>query len=100
MVTCRDLGRVLRCGTIFVLCASVVGKAQSSQSAAASSQAAPSLALPPDIKLPVLSPAVTQQSAPGANAQQSPNAQTQPVPISPLSQHVDTPEAPAPQITA
>ncbi|HEX5283971.1 MAG TPA: TolC family protein [Bryocella sp.] len=33
-------------------------------------------------------------------SQQAPNTQRQPPPISPLTQHVDTPEAPAPQIAA
>jgi outer membrane protein TolC len=53
------------------------------------------------MSLPALSPAPTQRSVPaGPNPQQAPNAQMQPPPISPLTQHVDTPEAPAPQITA
>ena len=41
----------------------------------------------------VTAPAQTTPSVPAANVQQPP-------PISPLSQHVETPEAPAPQIAA
>ncbi len=53
------------------------------------------------MNLPALSPAPTQRNVPdGPNAQQAPNAQMQPPPISPLAQHVDTPEEPAPQIIA
>lgn len=64
-------------------------------------QPSPSPALPPNLNLPALSPAPTQQTVPaGPNAQQAPNAQMEPPPISRLSQHVDTPETPAPQITA
>ena len=101
MVKRRDLGLVLHSGTILVLCASMAATAQTSQSAPAYPQTSPSLTLPPDMNLPTLSPAPVQQSVPpGPNAQQAPNSQMQPPPISPLSQHVDTPEAPAPQITA
>jgi outer membrane protein TolC len=42
-----------------------------------------------------------QRSVPaGPDAQAAPNSRMQPPPISPLTQHVDTPNAPAPQITA
>lgn len=102
MVNRRGGGCLLGCGTILALCAVVAASAQTPQNPpTAPAAAAPTLALPPDISLPPLSPAPTQQSAPpGPNAQQAPNAQMQLPPISPLSQHVDTPEAPSPQITA
>ena len=101
MANCRDVGRVWRCRAMLVVCASVTLRAQTPQSPPVASTATPSLVLPSDISLPPLNPAPAQQNAfPGPNAQQAPNAQMQPPPISPLSQHVDTPEAPAPQITA
>src|SRR5580698_5438021 len=95
-----DAGLVLRCGTMLALCAGLALPAKTPQSPQAAPTAAPTLALPQDMNLPALGPAPTQQDVPaGPNAQQT-NGQMQPVPISPLSQHVDTPEAPAPQITA
>jgi outer membrane protein len=95
-----DAGLVLRCGTMLALCAGLALPAQTPQSPQAAPTAAPTLALPQDMNLPALGPAPTQQDVPaGPNAQQT-NGQMQPVPISPLSQHVDTPEAPAPQIAA
>jgi outer membrane protein len=98
----RDSGWLLRCGTMLAICAVVTARAQTPQNPpAASTTGAPTLTLPPDVTLPALSPAPTQQSVPpGPDAQQAPNAQMQPPLISPLSQHVDTPETPAPQIAA
>ncbi|HEY4009581.1 MAG TPA: hypothetical protein VGM11_05480, partial [Acidobacteriaceae bacterium] len=64
-------------------------------------QPSPTPALPPNLNMPALSPAPTERSVPaGPNPQAAPNAQMQPPPATPLTQHVDTPEAPAPQITA
>ena len=102
MVNCRSTRWGRHYGAMLALCAVVTASAQTPQSPTpASSTPAPSLALPQDINLPALSPAPTEQNVPpGPNAQQTPNAQMQPPPISRLSQHVDTPEAPAPQITA
>ena len=66
---------VLRCAAMLALCAVVGARAQA--------------------------PPPTQQIVPPEpDAQRAPNAQMQQVPISPLAQHVNTPEAPAPQITA
>jgi outer membrane protein TolC len=79
-----------RSGAVLAVGASVAAGAQ-----------APSPPLPPNVNLPALSPAPTQRNVPaGPNPQAAPNAQMQPPPISPLSQHVDTPNAPSPQITA
>lgn len=101
MANCGDAGRMMRFAATLVLCAVVSAKAQTPQNPPSTLPTTPSLALPPDINLPALNPAPTQQSVPpGPDAQQAPNAQMQPPPISPLSQHVDTPEAPAPQIAA
>ena len=119
MANCKAAGWVLRIGALLALCPSSI-RAQipssTPQDSAAPSvpavppeqrqdmpmlQSSPSPSLPPNMNLPALSPAPTQQSVPpGPNAQQAPNAQMQPPPISPLSQHVDTPELPAPQITS
>jgi hypothetical protein len=98
MVNRGIVARALQCGAL-AFCALATAGAQNPTATPATP--APSLALPPDMSLPALSPAPTQQSMPpGPNPQQAPNAQMQPPPISPLAQHVDTPEAPAPQITA
>jgi hypothetical protein len=119
-------GWLYRLAAMMILCATCTVRAQQSSTAPTPSSAAPpastplpqsqqnapalhlpaqqpspSPALPPDMNLPALSPAPTQRSVPeGPNAQQAPNAQMLPPPITPLTQHVDTPEAPAPQITA
>ena len=91
----RNGGCLWRCSVLLILWSARVALAQQPQ------QPSPSPALPPNMNLPALSPAPTQRTIPdGPNAQQAPNAQMQPPPISPLTQHVDTPEAPAPQITA
>ena len=95
----RSTGLVLRCGIMFALCAVATAAAQTPTYPGAAA-GAPTLALPPGSPQPPLNPALTQSVPPGTNAQQTPNAQMQPPPISPMSQHVDTPEAPAPQITA
>lgn len=64
-------------------------------------QPSPSPPLPPNLNMPALSPAPTQRNVPqGPDANQAPNAQMQTPPVSPLTPHVDTPEAPAPQVTA
>jgi outer membrane protein TolC len=53
------------------------------------------------MNLPALSPAPTQRNVPaGPNAAAAPNAQMETPPVSPLAQHVNTPEAPSPQIGA
>ncbi len=70
-------------GAMLALCAAVTVSAQTPQRPSPAPTASPQQSVPP-----------------GPNAQQTPNAQMQPPPISPLSQHVETPEAPAPQITA
>jgi outer membrane protein len=63
-------------------------------------QPSPSPALPPDMNLPALSPAPTQRSVPaGPNAAAAPNARMETPPVTPLTQHVNTPQAPSPQIT-
>ena len=67
----RNVGRVLQCGALLSLSAAIAMRAQTPQ-------------VPP--------------AAP--NAQSTSGGQMQPPPISPLTQHVDTPEAPAPQIAA
>src|ERR1700744_4382648 len=98
----RDIDRALRCGAMLVFCVCAApALAQTPSSSPTVQQPSPSSPLPSDMNLPTLSPAPVQQGVPaGPNAQQAPNAQMQPPPISPLSRHVDTPEAPAPQIDA
>ncbi|HZQ43793.1 MAG TPA: TolC family protein [Acidobacteriaceae bacterium] len=91
-------GWLWRCSAVLILWSGQVALAQQP---ASTQQPSPSPALPPNMNLPALSPPPTDRSAPaGPNAQQAPDAQMQPPPVSPLTQHVDTPEAPAPQITA
>lgn len=95
-----DVAQVLRCGAMLALCSGMTSRAQTAQSAPAT-PSTPALALPSDVTLPPLNPAQTQQTVTqGPNGQQTPAVQMQPPPISPLSQHVDTPAAPAPQVTA
>lgn len=66
-----------------------------------SQQPSPSPALPPNMNLPALSPVPAERSVPaGPNAQSAPNTQMHTPPISPLTQHVATPSAPSPQVTA
>lgn len=73
----------------------------SAASVALAQQTSPSPPLPPNSNLPALSPAPAQRSVPpGPDAQQAPNAQMTPPPVSPLTRAVDTPNAPAPQVTA
>ena len=89
-----DSGRLWRWVTAVALGAGVSAGAQTP-----SPQSPP--APGPSLNLPSLSPAATERSLPaGPNPQAAPNAQTQPPPISALTQHVDTPTAPSPQITA
>ena len=92
----RSTGLVLRCGILFALCAVATAAAQTPTYPGAAA-GAPTLALPPGSPQPPLNPALTQSVPPG---QQAPNAQMQPPPITPMSQHVDTPDAPSPQINA
>lgn len=96
MANDRGMGRVLRCGIMFALCAAATATAQTSPYPGAAA-GAPTLALPPGSPQPPLNPALT---LPVPAGQQAPNGQMQPVPITPMSQHVDTPEAPSPQINA
>jgi outer membrane protein TolC len=101
MANAGKAARALQCGAL-AFCALATAGAQAPQDPpAAPATSTPSLVLPPDLALPALSPPPTQQSAPvGPDSPQAPNAQISPPPISPLSQHVDAPEAPAPQIRA
>ena len=97
----RIVTRALQYGALGFCALAAAGAQTPSDPPGTPAAPAPSLALPQDMNLPALSPAPTQQSVPpGPNAQQVPNAQMEPPPISPLSQHVNTPDAPAPQITA
>jgi outer membrane protein len=60
----------------------------------------PSPPLPPDLSMPTLSPAPNQRSVPpGPEVGGSANGRVQPVSVSPLTPHVDAPNAPSPQIT-
>ncbi len=93
-----NAGWLWRCSAVLILWS---GHFALAQQPASTQQPSPSPALPPSMSLPAQSPAPTERSVPaGPNAQQAPDAQMQPPPVSPLTQHVDTPEAPAPQITA
>ena len=100
MASMGIVARALQHGAL-AFCALATAGAQTPPDPPGARTTAPLLALPLDMNLPALRPAPTEQSVPpGPNAQQAPNAQMQPPPITPLSQHVDTPETPAPQITA
>jgi outer membrane protein len=121
-----NAGWLHRCGILLIVCAACAVRAQQPSTTPTPSpaeppastplpqqqqsvptpqqpdqQPSPSPPLPPDMNLPALSPVPNQRSVPvGPNVQQAPNGQMQPPPITPLTQHVNTPEAPSPQITA
>ena len=79
---------------MLALCMFVAATAQTPQNPPPAPATTPSMTLPPGVSLP----APLQQAPP--DAQHAPNTPMKPAPISPMSQHVNTPEAPAPQITA